>query len=100
MMIAIGFDPDATGPGSVPRRGPATPEEIAALVDSLTASDWELRSRSTRRLIEIGEPALPALRRVAESGPLEGTWRAEEAIEEIDRRRKRAARTPLPAPPR
>ncbi len=100
MRIASGFDPNYLETGSLPDRNPATPEEISTLIDSLADSDWKTRSKATRRLIEIGDPALPALREASNSDPLEGAWRAEEAIQEIDRRRNDAARASLPEAPR
>ena len=94
MMIATSPGLDLAGSGSAAMGPTASPEEIEAIIESLADEDWRARSEATRRLIEIGEPALPALRQQTVSGPLERVWRTEEAIREIERKRDPAARPP------
>ena len=62
-------------------------------MSELSALDWRTRSAATRRLIEIGEAALPQLRLAALSKDPETAWRAEEAIAEIDVRRQETSAT-------
>ena len=66
----------------------STPEQIDTLVTDLDAEEFTARSDATRRLIEIGEPALSRLRVATTSENLETAWRAEEAIREIEWRRE------------
>jgi HEAT repeat protein len=63
-----------------PAPAPPTKEEIKELVRQLGDDDFEVRERASRRLLEIGEPALGALSEAAD--------RAEDS--EVRRRARRA----------
>src|SRR5206468_12498964 len=57
-------------------------KEIARLVKQLGSSDFRTREAATKRLTEIGEPALDALRNVTTS--LESRRRAEQIVAVIE----------------
>ncbi|MBI5725232.1 MAG: HEAT repeat domain-containing protein [Planctomycetes bacterium] len=56
--------PGATGPATAPA---ASQEEIKKLIAQLGDKDFKVREAATKRLIEIGKPALPALRDVVKN---------------------------------
>jgi WD40 repeat protein len=60
--------------------------EIARLVKQLGSDEFEKREAATRRLNEIGEPALDALRRAAAGADLEVNRRARDVIAAIEKR--------------
>src|SRR5438309_404162 len=57
-------------------------KEIARLVKQLGSSDFRVRNAATKRLTEIGEPALDPLRNV--TTPLESRRRAEQIVAVIE----------------
>src|SRR5437879_13621757 len=57
-------------------------KEIARLVKQLVSSDHRMRDAATKRLTEIGEPALDPLRNV--TTPLESRRRAEQLVAVIE----------------
>src|SRR2546428_2390316 len=59
-------------------------KEIARLVKQLGSSDFRTRDAATKRLQEIGEPALDALNKAATSKDLEMRRRAEQVIAVIE----------------
>src|SRR5437764_8565643 len=58
-------------------------KEIARLVKQLGSSDFRIREAATKRLTEIGEPALDALVRAMMTNDLEAGRRAEAILTEI-----------------
>ena len=59
-------------------------KEIARLVKQLGSSDFRIREAATKRLTEIGEPALDPLRNV--TTPLESRRRAEQIVAVLDKK--------------
>jgi len=71
-----------------------TPDEaargqIAKLIEQLDSKEFAARDNATRKLTEIGPPALPALRTAMKGASLEVTRRAETCMDEIERTIKR-----------
>jgi hypothetical protein len=62
------------------------PDELGRLAAALGADAVEERDRARARLLEVGEPALPALRPLAEAADAELRLRARFLIETIERR--------------
>src|SRR3954471_12513114 len=58
-------------------------KEIARLVKQLGSSDFEERDAATKRLTEIGEPAVDALVRAMMTNDVEARRRAEAILTEI-----------------
>src|SRR5437764_9782958 len=58
-------------------------KEIARLVKQLGSSDYRMRDAATKRLEEIGEPAVDALIRAMKSNDVEARRRAEAILTEI-----------------
>src|SRR5437660_5856689 len=58
-------------------------KEIARLVKQLGSSDFRTRDAATKRLTEIGEPALDALVRAMMTNDVEARRRAEAILTEI-----------------
>src|SRR5438445_10660003 len=58
-------------------------KEIARLVKQLGSSDFRMREAATKRLTEIGEPAVDALVRAMNTNDLEARRRAEAILTEI-----------------
>lgn len=65
-----------------------TQERIDTLVEQLGAADFAMREVAQESLIDIGEPALPALRQAATSNDFEVELRARTALRVIDLRQK------------
>jgi hypothetical protein len=65
--------------------GPATPDEVAALVKSLGDPSYEARTFATRRLCAIGPGAADALRAAAEGDDAEVAMRARQLLTVFDR---------------
>jgi carboxyl-terminal processing protease len=64
---------------------PDEPPRVAQLVAQLGSDDFDERERATQALAAVGKPALPALRRAAESHPdVEVRRRAAKLIQLID----------------
>src|SRR5947209_11436381 len=59
-------------------------KEIARLVKQLGSSDYRMRDTATKRLTEIGEPALDALNQATTSDDLETRRRAEDIVAVIE----------------
>lgn len=57
--------------------------EIAELAESLGAEDFNIREKATRRLLEIGVPAVPLLSKAAESRDPEIRARAKSILRDI-----------------
>jgi hypothetical protein len=76
----------------VPRApaGKAHEEAAARLVRQLGSRKYSEREAAARQLEALGEPALPALRRVVSSGDLEVRRRAESLIARIEQRAETA----------
>jgi hypothetical protein len=62
-----------------------TEEDIRKWVKQLDSPDTQDQQEATKRLIEIAEPALPALREAAKNSSAEGRKRAEGVIAEIEK---------------
>lgn len=78
----------------------ALAKRIETLVASLGDSDFDARQAASEELVKIGEPALPALKRAAESDDAEAAWRAKKTIERIEAdlaARKNKAEPPVEA---
>ena len=82
--------PDA--PTSAAAAPAPLPQEIKQLIDQLGHADYHTREAASKRLREVGEPALPALREAAVSANPEVLARAEALLTRIQRR-------PLPTGP-
>ena len=61
-------------------------KEIARLVKQLGSSDYRMRDAATKRLKELGEPALDALVRATKSNDVEALHRAEAILTVIENR--------------
>src|SRR6059036_3602768 len=59
-------------------------KEIARLVKQLGSSDYRMRDAATKRLQEIGKPALDALNKAATGKDLETRRRAEQIVAVIE----------------
>jgi WD40 repeat protein len=66
-----------------PRAEPAQAAEIARLIKQLGSDEFADREKASKRLGEIGEPALPALRKAAGSDDAEVRERARRLIDGI-----------------
>lgn len=60
-------------------------KKIATLVEQLDSRDFAVRQEASRKLIDVGPPALTALRAATKGSSLELTRRAEQCIDEIER---------------
>lgn len=58
-------------------------KEIEGLIEKLGAEEFAEREAAMKRLIEIGRPAVDALRKALESDDPEVVWRARKALEKI-----------------
>lgn len=58
--------------------------DIPDLVTKLGADDWKVREEATSALVDVGEPAVEALREAARSSDAEVRMRAASALEAID----------------
>ena len=67
-------------------------ERIDALVHQLGDVEFQMRQAASQELVNIGEPALPALRKATSDADPEIRWRAAEAVRAV-RERIRAATT-------
>jgi hypothetical protein len=61
----------------------ATPEEIDRLVEQLGDARFRVREQATQKLIKIGRPAVPALRKAMESQDVELKMRAQRILKTI-----------------
>ena len=59
-------------------------KEIARLVKQLGSSDYRMRDAATKRLKELGEPAIDALERAMMTSDLEARRRAEKIVAVIE----------------
>jgi hypothetical protein len=62
----------------------ATPDELRRLIDGLGDDSFEVRERSSQRLVRIGAPALPGLVRAAAAPDAEVRRRAEDCRRSIE----------------
>lgn len=60
-------------------------KNLESMVKQLDSSEFAQRQEASRRLVEIGTPALPFLRTAAVGSSLEMTRRVEECIKQIER---------------
>ncbi len=81
--IALGEAAPTTTPSVA--IAPAAPD-IAALIDNLGDSDFATRDQATKKLREIGKPALPQIKAALKSEDPETRMRAEELVKRIERR--------------
>lgn len=58
-------------------------EEVRRLVEELGAEEFATREAAMKRLVEIGKPAVGALKEALKSDDPEVVWRARKALEEI-----------------
>lgn len=60
----------------------ALQDEIAVLIEQLGSDRWSTRERATRRLLDIGEPAVAQLKEAADDAEesLELRWRAKQLL--------------------
>lgn len=63
---------------------------IDRLIRDLGAQEFEVREKAQKELVEIGPAALPALRKALEDADAERAHRARRAIDEIERRSRKA----------
>jgi hypothetical protein len=80
MVLALGMTCFADDRGEANRK---QNDEIARWVRELGNARFEVREKASKRLAEIGEPALPALREAAKSEDPEVRARAQRLIEQI-----------------
>jgi HEAT repeat protein len=73
--------------GSVARAADVKRVKIPQLIRQLGHEDYSAREAASRELVEIGEPAVPALKSAAEThADPEVRWRAEQAIQVVKAR--------------
>lgn len=79
---------------------PETLSEVKGLVEKLAHPDFDMRYSAKRRLLEIGAPALPALREVAVKGQneIQKVW-AQGVVEELDRSARKPSSVFVTPPP-
>lgn len=79
-VVAVAADGEAKAkpPGAV-----ASAEEIANLTRQLDADQYSQREAATKRLIDIGKPAIPAVRKAAVEGSLEVTGRSIDILKNL-----------------
>ena len=70
----------APGTASAPVSAAVDP----ALVKALQSSDFAAREGAVAKLVQIGEPALPALRELVRAGDPDAAWWARAAVQEIE----------------
>ena len=83
-----------TDPTARPRSEITT--EIDGLIEQLGNPEYEVREKASRRLLQIGAPALPALAAAMENGSPEVAWRAQRLYEDL---RVEQPGTPRPVEP-
>lgn len=99
--LAVLFLAAALAPARGQDQGGSLDERVGRLIDRLGDPDFETREAATRELAEIGEAALPGLRRAASGDDPEVAWRAKKVAALIEaERERRAQRTPPPEGPR
>jgi len=64
--------------------------DVERLVKQLRSPDFAVRDRATRGLVAIGTPALPALRKLADTADDDLGWWVKAAIQGVQRGRKKA----------
>jgi hypothetical protein len=75
-------------PTTAPATEPAFPPAVALLIGSLSGPDQKQRRHAQEQLIQIGEPARPALMQLArQSTDLDAATRAQAALAQIDENR-------------
>jgi hypothetical protein len=62
----------------------AAPQLDAALIKALQSVDFAQREAAVAKLVQIGPPALPVLRELAQSAEPDGAWWARAAIQQIE----------------
>jgi hypothetical protein len=68
------------------KKTPLTDKQIAELITKLGHAHFEVRQEAYNALVKIGKPALPRLRKAAQSDEPEVQLRARKAIKEIEAR--------------
>ena len=91
MLWAVGVVP-AAGQAESP-----SPKQIDQLILQLGSDDFEAREAASKELKDMGEPALPALRKAVQSGDAESRRRAQELVRAIERPLVEKARASLEA---
>lgn len=66
---------------------PVEAKEISALIADLQAKDGSDREKAVRRLVQIGRPALPALKKLLNETNADARWWVEAVIQEIENKR-------------
>lgn len=66
---------------------PVEAKEISALIADLQAKDSSDREKAVRRLVQIGRPALPALKKLLNETDADARWWVEAVIQEIENKR-------------
>jgi C-terminal processing protease CtpA/Prc len=64
-------------------------DEIAKLIKELGAEEFATREAATKRLVEIGKPAVGALQEALKSEDAEVVWRAREALRKIGEKERK-----------
>lgn len=67
---------------------PVDTKEISALIADLQAKDGSRREKAVRRLVQIGRPALPALKKLLNETNADARWWVEAVIQEIENKRE------------
>jgi hypothetical protein len=88
MLLVVGLIGLAVWP--VPAAEPADTAKIAKLVEQLGSDTFSDRQKASEALDNIGEPALNALLKAAESTDAEVRKRAQELVERIEKRTENA----------
>jgi hypothetical protein len=90
---------DEPKPAPAPAVGEASAEEIKRLIKDLGDDSFEVRERATRRLVEIGKPALPAVKEAQTSKDAEVRSRADKIVDRLDPKPKTPAKNSDPVAP-
>lgn len=67
---------------------PADEKEISALIAELQSKDESRREKAARRLVQIGSPALPALKILLNETNADVRWWVEAVIQEIENKKE------------
>lgn len=81
-LLAVGLLLPATRPAPADQ-GKDAPDEIAELIRKLGDNDYEVREAAERRLIELGDAAIPALREARNHSDAEIAHRAQRAYKAL-----------------
>ncbi len=80
VMVAVAADEEAK---DKPAGTVASAEEIAELIRQLDADQYSQREAATKRLMNVGKPAVPAVSKAAVEGSLEVTGRSIDILKKL-----------------